>query len=89
MYYYSIHMTKELNFYFFLHVPFGYLYFRNFSFVTASIGYNHPVYGSRIWTHNHSILSPMPQPLVHGSLPKIYNISFWKLKFYFEGNFNF
>ena len=29
-------MTKELNFYFFLHVPFCYLYFRNFSFVTAS-----------------------------------------------------
>ena len=44
--------------FFFWFAPFGYLYFHKFSIVIASIAYNHPVYGARIRTHNHSVVNP-------------------------------
>ncbi len=59
-----------LNYIFFL-APFAYINFCYFSIVTASFAYNHPVYGARIQTHNHSVVSPLPLPLDHGQLSDI------------------
>ena len=32
----------------------------------------HPVFGAGIWTHNHLIMSLLPEPLDQGSRPTIY-----------------
>ena len=75
--------------YFFWCAPFGYHYFHYFSIVTASIAYNHPVYGARIQTHNHPVVSPLPEPLDHGSPPTTFILLlFHKLRKCYSCNLN-
>ncbi len=55
-----------MTFYFFKYLfwcsPFGYLYFRFFFYVMATIiPYVHPVYGDRVLTHDFMVMSRLPK----------------------------
>ena len=51
---------KKVAFYILFGVPHLATFIFIFIIIIASIAYNHPVYGARIRTHNHSVVNPLP-----------------------------